>query len=239
MNLNIEFGADRRNHYLVNKTAGFEYLKEIYPLFVKRYNWFRRTQWGHLQDWGRDSSKEGYRWRGRSGHHTLTSGLDDYPRSPEPHIGELHLDLICWIGHMAKSLTQLATTLGYESDAIEFKKQLDDILTSIDQLHWDETAKVYTDLTIENDESVHVVHKGYVSLFPLLLGLLDHKSPKLGATLDLIRDPNQLWSEYGICSLSKSDSYFGTGENYWRGPIWMNVNYLVLSSLHNVSLVTD
>lgn len=40
-------------------------------------------------------------------------------------------------------------------------------------------------------------------------------------------------SEYGILSLAKNDSYFGAGENYWRGPIWINMNYLLLASLHN------
>jgi mannosyl-oligosaccharide glucosidase len=31
--------------------------------------------------------------------------------------------------------------------------------------------------------------------------------------------------------LSKKDEFYGTGENYWRGPIWMNINYLAVSQL--------
>lgn len=49
----------------------------------------------------------------------------------------------------------------------------------------------------------------------------------------MIRDPKHLWTEFGLRSLSLSDPYFGTGENYWKGPIWLNINYLVLASLHN------
>ncbi len=48
----------------------------------------------------------------------------------------------------------------------------------------------------------------------------------------MIHDPKLMWSPFGICSLSKLDSYFGKGENYWRGPIWININYLLLQSLH-------
>jgi mannosyl-oligosaccharide glucosidase len=32
--------------------------------------------------------------------------------------------------------------------------------------------------------------------------------------------------------LSKKDELYGTGENYWRGPIWININYLVLKNLY-------
>ncbi len=84
------------------------------------------------------------------------------------------------------------------------------------------------------DESQFVCHKGYISLFPFLLGLLEPESPHLGSILDLIRDPNELWSPYGIRSLSKSHPLFGQDENYWRGPIWVQMNYLALSALYKV-----
>lgn len=68
----------------------------------------------------------------------------------------------------------------------------------------------------------------------MLLGLVSPDSPHLGALLDLISDPAHLWSNYGLRSLSKADEFYSTGENYWRGPIWINMNYLALASLHKV-----
>lgn len=85
------------------------------------------------------------------------------------------------------------------------------------------------------DESQLVCHKGYISIFPLLLGLVPTTSPHLGALLDMMSDPAHLWSDYGLRSLSKSDEFYSTGENYWRGPIWVNMNYLALSSLYKVT----
>jgi mannosyl-oligosaccharide glucosidase len=84
------------------------------------------------------------------------------------------------------------------------------------------------------EENKLVCHKGYISIFPLLLGLVPADSPHLGALLDVMSDPAHLWSEYGLRSLSKSDEFYSTGENYWRGPIWANMNYLALSSLYKV-----
>jgi mannosyl-oligosaccharide glucosidase len=41
-------------------------------------------------------------------------------------------------------------------------------------------------------------------------------------------DERQLLSEDGLRSLSKADISYGTLDNYWRGPVWMPINYLVL-----------
>ena len=40
-----------------------------------------------------------------------------------------------------------------------------------------------------------------------------------------------LYTKYGLRSLSKSDVLYNTGENYWKGPIWVNFNYLVLRAM--------
>ena len=86
----------------------------------------------------------------------------------------------------------------------------------------------------QQDESYFVCNKGYLSLFPFLLGLLPPSSSHLGPILDILSSPDHLWSPYGIRSLSASHPEFGQGENYWRGPIWIQMNYMALSSLHKV-----
>lgn len=67
-----------------------------------------------------------------------------------------------------------------------------------------------------------------------MLSLLPPFSPHLLPILDLLHDPEHLWSPYGIRSLSASHPEFGRGENYWKGPIWIQMNYMVLSSLYKV-----
>ena len=52
--------------------------------------------------------------------------------------------------------------------------------------------------------------------------------------LDLMSDPEHLWSPYGIRSLSLSHPEFGKGEDYWKGAVWMPMNYMALTALHGV-----
>ncbi|KAJ1652391.1 Processing alpha glucosidase I [Dispira simplex] len=212
---------------------GHDRLAKLYPALKRQFQWFRDTQTCELQNWGRHPpNSECYRWRGRTVNHTLPSGLDDYPRAA-PHRGEMHVDLLCWVGLMAHSLGRMAELVDQPTDALEYQQIYKDVVENLDALHWNEAEQAYCDATVDDqEESVSVCHKGYVSLFPLLLNLLPPDSPKVGKILDLIYDPDQLWSRYGIRSLSKSDPYYGQGENYWRGPIWININYLVLSALY-------
>jgi mannosyl-oligosaccharide glucosidase len=111
------------------------------------------------------------------------------------------------------------------------------LLIRTQDLHWSEKEQMYCDLGLdpETDESIHHCHRGYVSLFPLLLGLLPASSPRLGAILDLMHSPDHLWSNYGLRSLSAQHPKFLQDENYWRGNIWININYMALRSLHEAS----
>ncbi|KAK2764963.1 Processing alpha glucosidase I [Arachnomyces sp. PD_36] len=234
------FGSVRSAH-LEKPELGLEYLRSIYPLLKRQYFWFRKTQRGDIKSYDREafSTKEGYRWRGRSVQHILTSGLDDYPRPQPPHPGELHTDLISWMGLMTRSIRRIAETLGESDDVEEFGVYETAILRNIDDLHWDDKAKTYCDATIDDyEEHVHVCHKGYISIFPFLTGLLPADSPRLKPVLDLISDPEEMWSDYGIRSLSKKDEFYGTDENYWRSPIWMNMNYLVVKNLLDIATVS-
>ena len=230
-----------RNLHLQDSDAAKSYLASIYPLLKRHYFWFRKTQKGEITAYDREafSKKEAYRWRGRTPAHILTSGLDDYPRPQPPHPGELHVDLISWMGFMTKSLRRIAEYLCEADDVREFAGYENAIVRNIDDLHWDKSVKTYCDATVDDyEESIHVCHKGYMSIFPFMTGLLPPDSPRLGHILDLIGDPNELWSEFGIRSLSISDKNYGTDENYWRSPIWVNMNYLVIKSLYDIAIAS-
>ncbi|OTA94794.1 glycoside hydrolase family 63 protein [Hypoxylon sp. CO27-5] len=222
-----------------NPSLGVEYLRNLYPLLRRQFLWFKKTQFGDIKSYDREaySTKEAYRWRGRSVQHILTSGLDDYPRPQPPHPGELHVDLMSWMGMTARVLAKIADFVGLPEDVQEYNTAFDGISHNLVDLHWSESAGCFCDATIDEfEEHTLVCHKGYISLFPFLLGLLEPNDLHLGKLLDLMGDEEELFSPHGIRSLSKKSEFYGTDENYWRSPVWININYLAIVQLRNYAL---
>ena len=78
---------------------------------------------------------------------------------------------------------------------------------------------------------------GYINFFPFFLGGIDLADSKFEAVFrKLIAPETGLWTDFGIRSLSKFDPYYRKADNYWTSPIWMNMNYLIVSALHGFKL---
>ncbi|CAA7050834.1 unnamed protein product, partial [Microthlaspi erraticum] len=77
-----------------------------------------------------------------------------------------------------------------------------------------------------------VPHIGYVSFFPFMFRIIPPGSSILEKQLDLISNRNIVWSDYGLLSLGKTSSLYMKYNTeheapYWRGAIWMNMNYMI------------
>ncbi|KAF1849764.1 glycoside hydrolase family 63 protein [Cucurbitaria berberidis CBS 394.84] len=225
------FGHESK--YLTHAETGKALVAKLYPLLKKHYEWFRKSQSGDVEVHSIPSANlnEGYRWRGRTPETNYASGLDDFPRAEPPDITELHLDALCWVGLMARTLEQIAFFTETTHDAFTYQNHIRGVKTNLENLHWEQTQNIYCDTVVRDDVHTYACHKGYVSIFPFLTGFVGPDHPHLPAVLDLLRDPKHLWTDHGVRSLSPESKKYGVGDNYWRSPIWVNFNYLIVSQL--------
>ncbi|CEO98596.1 Mannosyl-oligosaccharide glucosidase [Plasmodiophora brassicae] len=208
-----------------------DFIQRIYPKLILHVSWFLRTQTG--------VRPHSFKWQGCTRGHCLASGFDDFPRPSVDIVDQNHVDLHSWMVFLVKAAAQLATIVGETEHADQFGELAETLQMSLDEIHWDPLRLAYVDsfkqsATESNPHPVYQMspHIGYPSLLPFCLGLIPSSSPKLKYALDVIADSNGVWSQFGILSLARSDPYFGRDENYWRGPIWINVNYMVVAALH-------
>merc|ERR1719342_2034341 len=243
-------------------------LVHMWPRLVAWYSWFDTTQAGEAPGTFRWRGRDPTAVR-ELNPKTLTSGLDDYPRASHPTEDERHVDLRCWMGLASKLMADIAAIIGRPEEAEKYNNTANFLHDNwlLDDTHWSEEHHSYLDYGLHTDsvvlakpqfdpnnphqsrEKVRKVLKeprkqfvnqvGYISLFPLLLGILDVNSPKLGLILDALEDPEKMYTPYGLRSLSKRASMYNKYNTehdapYWRGPIWLNINFLAVRALHRV-----
>ncbi|XP_072941314.1 mannosyl-oligosaccharide glucosidase isoform X2 [Epargyreus clarus] len=136
----------------------------------------------------------------------------------EALLNELH-----WSPH-----TQTYADYGLHTDGVRLVRQ--------QSKHANEMGKVVRSVTVPPQPRLVTSAYGYVSLFPMLLKVLRPDSDNLGKILQDLDKPDLLWSPYGLRSLSKSAPLYMKRNTehdppYWRGQVWININYLALSAL--------
>ena len=88
----------------------------------------------------------------------------------------------------------------------------------------------------ENGKKTFDGHIGYLNFWPFFLNILQPNDSHFIITYKKLVDPaSGMLTPFGVRSLSINDPYYRLGDNYWTSPIWMNINYLIISSLHRYS----
>lgn len=252
-----------------SKNEVTEYLELLFPKLLDNYNWYKNSQTTHFlensykkvlsnlpKEWFSGKLKNGtsvdlskiklFRWNGQTKTHCLASGLDDYPRNPNPTKLDAHMDLLSWMVFMTNGLIDMCSLFGESSKHCSYeileglKKDNSNYKYTLEVVHLDPETKLFHDVHIKDDEIIFDIHRGYIQLLPLIHGILDPTRDKseigelisskkiLFSYIDLLEELN---TGYGLMSLSTKDEMFGTKENYWRGPIWVNFNIMTLIEL--------
>ena len=71
----------------------------------------------------------------------------------------------------------------------------------------------------------HITYKTNSILAPLFAGILTKKEAKTLVNEHLL-NKKEFWAEYGIPTVAMNEKKFST-TGYWRGPMWVNVNWMI------------
>jgi hypothetical protein len=131
-----------------------------------------------------------------------------------------------------RDLAQIARVLG--EDPAPFEAQAEKTARAINERLWDEERGIYLDFDLVTDEPIRVyVAAGFTPIYAgvpdggqikRILGALENSGFSFGA-----RDcyPVPSYDRYG---------YGYSPVQYWRGPVWININWLLLRGLQRYGL---
>ena len=142
-----------------------------------------------------------------------------------------------WMIVSTSTLSRVATILSKADDASHYEDLASTYKKILRENFWDSSRQIYDDFYInENGKKTFNGHIGYINYFPFFLGGIDPSEDRFEIVFQsLISNNTGLWTDYGIRSLSQFDPYYQLGQNYWTSPIWMNINFLIVSALHDFS----
>ena len=187
-----------------------EFLNEVYESLVRCVRW-----WTDKNDLDGNGLCE-YQ-------HPYSSGLDDNPlwdagmpvESPD-------LNSYLFLEHEA--LANIAGAIGLQEESRGWSARGEALLQRLLQYSWDGQAGLFW----ARKEGRRLNVRTPFSLYPLLTGRLPTEiSDRLVAHLT---DSQEFWPAYPVPSVALNDPTFNPNQ-MWRGPTWVNVNYLLTHGL--------
>jgi glycogen debranching enzyme len=187
-----------------------EFLDEIYEPIVRSNNW-----WFEQNDLDENGLCE-YQ-------HPFSSGLDDSPLWDEGMPVESP-DLNTYLYLQQEALAKIASAIGKQEDVELWRGRAQAMARRLVERAWDAESGFFW--ANRNGSRVNV--RTPFNLFPLITGQMPPEiSERLVAHLT---DERQFWSRYPIPTVAMDDPKYNPAQ-MWRGPTWVNVNYLLIEGL--------
>ncbi len=187
-----------------------EFLDEIYEPMVRWNTW-----WFEKNDLDGNGLCE-YQ-------HPYSSGLDDNPLWDDGMPVESP-DLNTYLCLQQDSLANIAEVLGEREDAAMWRERAKAMAQRMIRLMWDEEAGLFW----ASHKGARINVRTPFNLFPLITGQMPKEiAARLIAHLT---DEKQFWTHYPVPTVAIDDPKFNALQ-MWRGPSWVNVNYLLIDGL--------
>lgn len=161
----------------------------------------------------------------------VESGVDNNPAvSDTPAQVTEGVDLQCYLYREYRAMALLAEQLGLRDDVPKYKAKADDLAARIRDKMWSESDGMFLNIDARTGRRVRI--KTWTNFVPLWAGIATPAQAKR-TIADHILNPKEFWCDYGIRTLAPSEPLYDAKAGYWRGPVWVISNYMVMHGLAN------
>ncbi len=209
---------------IFKKTKDTDFLKRVYPRFVKNEEFWRKQRFYHdMFHYGGNINKvpferfdEYVRWE---------SGWDNSVRWDNPCSDYWPIDLNCYAVMMYRGLAVMAKGLGYLVEAAVYETREKELTENINKYLWNDEVKAYTDTNRFDGTSSKIMTPA--SFMPLYIGISSQERAEFMERF--ASDSRKLYP--GMPTVAYDDPEYSQG--YWRGNTWLNVAYFAAKGLKN------
>jgi neutral trehalase len=136
------------------------------------------------------------------------------------------VDFSALLASECEALARIARSLRKRKEADAWSAEHERIRAAINRLMWSEEQAFYLDVDVETGRRSPVLASS--GFLPLVCGAPDREqATRLIAHL---RDPAMFGTPLPVASVAAADTEHYS-KDMWRGPVWMNVNWLIAAGL--------
>ncbi|MBL8161937.1 MAG: glycogen debranching protein [Anaerolineae bacterium] len=156
--------------------------------------------------------------------HPYSSGLDNNPLFDDKRVPLETPDLNAYLVLQYDHLAKIAQVLGRGDEAQVWTDAAEALARRLVDMRWDADAGYFW--AHHNNQPVRI--RTPFNLFPLITGRLPHAIAQ--RLVQHLTDPAQFWTRYPVPTVAQDDAKHDPNV-MWRGPVWINVNYLLIDGL--------
>ncbi|HEV2615704.1 MAG TPA: trehalase family glycosidase [Candidatus Acidoferrales bacterium] len=161
----------------------------------------------------------------------VESGVDNNPAvSDEPADVTEGVDLQCYIYREYRAMAVLAGKLSNAADEKIDDAKADALAKLIREKMWSEADGMFLNIDSRTGRMIRI--KTWTNFVPLWAGIAT-KAEAERTIREHVLNPKEFWSPNGIRTLAPSEPLYDSHRGYWRGPVWIVSNYLVMRGLEN------
>ncbi len=161
----------------------------------------------------------------------VESGVDNSPAvSSRPADRTEGVDLACYIVREYRALAALARMLHHPADADFYQARARILTARIQTRLWDAHAGTFYNRDSRTGKFIRVPE--WTNLSPLWARVATPAQARI-LIHRYVLNSRQFWTPYGIRSLAPSSPEYNPASGYWRGPIWIVTDYMVMHGLMN------
>lgn len=161
----------------------------------------------------------------------VESGVDNNPAVID-HPADVTegVDLQCYIYREYVAMSLLAAKLGYTQDAAKYKAKAAALRAKVRDDMWSGTEGMFLNIDARTGKPIHI--KTWTNFVPLWAGIASSGEARVMIEKHLL-NPKEFWAPYGIRTLAPDEPLYDPQHGYWRGPVWVISNYLLMHGLMN------
>lgn len=152
------------------------------------------------------------------------SGLDNSPRFDFDEEMDC-LDFSTYFAYDSKCLAKLFEVIGENEKAKKWNDISSSVSKKIQDNLWDEDSGAYYDKLFSGKLTKVLTHSSFL---PMFAGISNQEQAK--KMVKTIFDEKELYSKVPVASISQKDPRFSN--DMWRGGVWLNLNYFIISGLY-------